>query len=317
MFVPFARRRRSWEAVASRETDETAFRSRRRFLAALGLGGLSAAVLARAGRAVAERALVREAHDMPVLRASRAERYADAGRPLSPSSEVVRYANFFEFGGDKRHVPARSFDFVLDPFAVAIDGLVERPGMWTLERIEALGLEERVYRHRCVEAWAMTVPWTGVPLARVLEAAGVHADARYVRFVSFDPQESGVRAPGPFPFPYYEALHIEEAAHELAFLATGLYGHRLTPQNGAPLRLVVPWKYGFKSAKSLVRLHVSAERPGSFWNDVAPSEYSWLANVDPRVPHPRWSQEQERLLGSGALVPTLPFNGYDVGGVYA
>ena len=313
----FARRRQAWELAGNPITDHDAYLTRRRFLAALGMGGLAGAVLARGGRAFLERRLVREVHDMPPLAAARSAGFRDAGRALSDPREVVRYANFFEFGGDKRSVPARTFDFRLDPFAVEIAGLVERPGTWSLERIEALGLEERVYRHRCVEAWAMTVPWTGVPLARLLEAAGVRAGARFVRFESFAPQASGVRAPQPFPFPYFEALRLEEAAHPLAFLATGLYGHRLPPQNGAPLRLVVPWKYGFKSAKSLVRIVVMKERPGCFWNEVAPAEYGWSANVDPSVPHPRWSQATERLIGSGALVPTRPFNGYDLGGLYA
>ena len=282
----------------------------------MGFGGLAATTLAVGGRRFWERRRIREATDMDPLRASLNPLYREGGRPLTPAYEAARFVNFYEFGGDKRSVPGRTFDFLLDPYAVEIGGLVERPGAWSLERLEALGLEERIYRHRCVEAWAMTVPWTGVPLRSLLQAAGVLPQAKFVSFQSFEPLGSGVHAPEGFPFPYYECLSIEEAAHDLAFLATGLFGHRLTPQNGAPMRLVVPWKYGFKSAKSLVRIDFHAERQPSFWNAVSPAEYSWSANVDPSTPHPRWSQETERLLGSGDQVPTLPFNGYDVGSLY-
>lgn len=159
----------------------------------------------------------------------------------------------------------------------------------------------------------MTLPWTGVPLARLLEAVEPLPAARFVAFQSVDARRWGLAPPEGFPFPYHEALRLDEAAHPLTLLATGLYGHALTPQNGGPVRLVVPWKYGYKGAKSLVRLTLAAERPPSFWNVVAPHEYGWLANVDPTRPHPRWSQASERLVATGELVPTRPLNGYDVG----
>jgi len=281
------------------------------------MGGLAASWLSVGGRRLVEDGLVRDPRDMQPLSARRNPDFADAGRELTGAREATRYTNFFEFDTDKRAVPFAARGFVLDPYALVIDGLVERPGRFDLERVEALGIEERVYRHRCVEAWAMTVPWTGVPLARLLEVTGVLSGARFVALESFDPRAVAVAAPGGFPFPYREALRLDEAVHPLALLATGLYGRRLTPQNGAPLRLVVPWKYGYKSAKSLVRITLTAERPASFWNEVAPAEYGWLGNVDPRVPHPRWSQATERLLGSGDEVATLPMNGYDLGGLYA
>lgn len=315
--MPFARRKRSWESVGGRPTDESAFVERRRFLAALGLGGLAASVTALGSRRWLEARLVHDVEDMPALDAPRSARWSDGGRALTPAREATRFPNFFEFGADKRAVPSRARDFVLDPWSLVVDGLVERPERWSLERVEALGLEERVYRHRCVEAWAMTVPWIGLPLAALLAAAAPLPSARYVALESFDPEAAGVSTPGGYPFPYREALRLDEAAHPLALLAVGLYGRRLTPQNGAPLRLVLPWKYGYKSAKSIVRLTLTEHEPSSFWHDVSPAEYGWLANVDPAVPHPRWSQSHERLLGSDERVPTRPFNGYDMGSLYA
>ena len=314
----FFRRRRAWEPASDAITDEAAVQGRRHFLRSVGLGTLTAGGLTFGGRRLVERALLVDAADMPPLGASPNGSFT-GDRALTPVRHVTGYNNFWEFGCDKRWVAFRARRFRLDPYALRVDGLVDQPGDWDLERLEALGLEERVYRHRCVEAWAMTVPWTGVPLARLLTAVGVQAQARFVAFQSFDDpsQAPGLGENDEYSWPYTEALRLDEASHELAFLATGLFGHRLPPQNGAPARLVVPWKYGFKSAKSLVRISVTRERPPSFWNEHVPAEYSWLANVDPAVPHPRWSQATERLLGSGEVVPTLPFNGYHLGSLYA
>jgi sulfoxide reductase catalytic subunit YedY len=185
--------------------------------------------------------------------------------------------------------------------------------------VRAFPLEERLYRHRCVEAWAMAVPWTGFPLAALLKQAEPQPGARYVRFESFDrPAETSRQSGRSDPWPYTEGLTLAEATNELAFIATGMYGHALLKQHGAPVRLVVPWKYGFKSAKSIVRIELTAEKPATFWNTVSPHEYGFEANVDPAVPHPRWSQAAERMLGTREVRETQRFNGYGewVGNLY-
>jgi sulfoxide reductase catalytic subunit YedY len=189
---------------------------------------------------------------------------------------------------------------------------VAKPRTYDLDDlVRAFPLEERIYRHRCVEAWAMVVPWTGFPLASLLRKAEPLPEAKYVRFVSFYRPREASRQSGPsMPWPYNEGLTLAEATNELTFLATGMYGHPLLKQHGAPVRLVVPWKYGFKSAKSIVRIELTARQPATFWNTLMPQEYDFEANVNPAVPHPRWSQEQERLLGTGETRTTLLYNGY-------
>lgn len=293
-------------------TDEAVYLSRRRFLRAMGLGGLTAGGLALGGRGLLEHVRAQDAPPPePLLEAPRSPAFSDAGRPLTPEPLPARYNNFYEFTTDKERVWQLARGFRLDPYSLEVDGLVERPGALPLETIEGLGLEERVCRFRCVEAWAMTVPWIGVPLRRLLEHVGVKAGARYVQFTSFlDPRQAPGQKDRSYQWPYYEALRLDEAMHDLTLVATGIYGRRLPPQCGAPLRLVVPWKYGYKGAKSVVRLSLTSARPRTFWNDLYPHEYSWESNVDPAVPHPRWSQATERLLGSGDRVPTQPFNGY-------
>lgn len=311
-------RKRWW--AAQRVTDEAAWGNRRRFLAALGLGGLSAAGLGLGGRALVEPLFAGEPPPpLPPLPAPRNPKFADPGRAITPEELPTRYNNFYEFSLHKERVWQVARDFQLDPYALHIDGLVEKPGAIGLEQIEALGLEERVYRFRCVEAWAAVVPWTGVPLRALLEKVGVKPEAKYVAFTSFlDPRQAPGQRDPQWKWPYYEALRLDEARHELTLVATGVYGKRLPPQSGAPLRVVVPWKYGFKGPKSVVKLTLTADRPPTFWNDAYPLEYGWESNVDPAVPHPRWSQARERLLGSGDEVETLPFNGYGqlVSGLY-
>jgi len=307
------RRRKPWELPESAVTDERVFWSRRRFVKALGLGGLSAAGLAVGGRSLLERTFAEEPlPPMDPLEAAANPAWDDAGRELTESRLALRYNNFYEFTTDKERVWRVARDFSLDPYALEVGGLVERPGTLDLEQLEALGLEERVYRFRCVEAWAMTVPWIGVPLGALLEHVGVAPEARYVAFRSFlDPKQAPGQRPGSgYTWPYYEALRLDEAMNELTLVVTGVYGRRLPPQSGAPLRIVTPWKYGFKSPKSVVAMELTRERPPTFWNDAVPDEYSWLSNVEPDVPHPRWSQATERLLGSGDRVPTRLYNGY-------
>ena len=232
-------------------------------------------------------------------------------RAITDPAVAARYNNFYEFTSSKdvwRHVA----DFRVDPWSVEVAGLVARPRVYSLEDLLRLPQEERVYRHRCVEAWSMVVPWRGFPLARLLTAAEPLHAARYVRFVSFhDPRIQDVVRARPWdPWPYVEGLRLDEAMHDLTFVATGIYGRALAKQHGAPVRIVVPWKYGYKSPKSVVRIELVAERPRTFWETLGPVEYPFESNVDPSTPHPRWSQATERLIGTWDVRRTLAFNGY-------
>ena len=242
-------------------------------------------------------------------------------RELTPEEEVTTYNNFYEFSEQKDQVSKLVDKFETRPWELEITGLVNKPQKLTIdELVRKLPLEERLYRSRCVEAWAMTVPWTGIPLAKVLELAEPMSSAKYVRFLSF---YRPAQAPNQmkatwYNWPYYEGLRIEEATNELTMAVTGLYGKELPKQNGAPLRIIVPWKYGYKSAKSIAKIELVEEQPKTFWNDLAPKEYDFLSNVNPEIPHPRWSQATERLIGSGERVDTTLYNGYGeyVAGLY-
>jgi sulfoxide reductase catalytic subunit YedY len=238
-------------------------------------------------------------------------RFSDAGRPMTVETAAARYTNFYEFSSTK--AVWRSIDsFSSHPWQVRVTGLVAKPRTYDIDDlVRAFPLEERIYRHRCVEAWAMVVPWTGFPLAALLRKASPLAGAKYVRFVTFhEPQQSPRQKDRSQPWPYTEGLTLAEATNELTFLATGMYGHPLLKQHGAPVRLVVPWKYGYKSGKSIVRIEVTDRQPATFWNTLMPHEYDFQANVDPSVPHPRWSQAGERMLGSNERRPTVLYNGY-------
>jgi len=233
-------------------------------------------------------------------------------RELTPKDEVFTYNNFYEFSLDKlphRYVgPFQPF-----PWKIEVTGLCAKPKTWDIdELLKAFPLEERVYRFRCVEAWAMTVPWTGFPLKLLLEKCEPDSRARFVRFVSFlrPEQAVGQREFKDYSWPYYEGVHMEEAMHPLAFVATGLYGKQLPKQSGAPLRIVFPWKYGYKGPKSIVRIELTDKQPPTFWNDAVSGEYGYFSNVNPGKPHPRWSQSTERLLVTGERVPTRLYNGY-------
>jgi sulfoxide reductase catalytic subunit YedY len=246
-------------------------------------------------------------------------KFSDADRAVSPETAVARYCNFYEFSSTKqvwRYVEP----FQPIPWQLEVAGLVAKRKTYDVDDlVGAFPLEERIYRHRCVEAWAMVVPWTGFPLADLLRAAEPLPAARFVRFAGFDrPEEAGRQTHRTQPWPYTEGLTLEEATNELTFLATGMYGHPLLKQHGAPIRLVVPWKYGYKSAKSIVRIELTEKQPATFWNTLVPSEYDFQANVNPQVPHPRWSQAHETMLGSGERIPTRVYNGYGewVAGLY-
>lgn len=241
--------------------------------------------------------------------------YRDAGRPLTPEAIAGRYNNFYEFTQQKDQVWQLVENMKTRPWSVEVGGLVQRPKTYDIDDIlTRFAMEDRVYRFRCVEAWAMTVPWTGFPLLHLIQEVAPLSSATHVRFVSLLDRQAcpGQRSDhwDPAGWPYCEGLTMAEATHPLTLLATGIYGHQLPRQHGAPIRLIAPWKYGFKSIKSLVRIEFVNDRPGTFWNDFAPHEYSFHANVDPKVPHPRWSQATERLIEDGRRVPTLPYNGY-------
>jgi sulfoxide reductase catalytic subunit YedY len=197
------------------------------------------------------------------------------------------------------------------PWSISLEGMLKQPRTIAIDDLlKQVQLEERVYRHRCVEAWAMTVPWTGFPLSQLLSIAEPLGSAKYVVFeTAQDPKMPGLSSPF-YPWPYIEGLAIDEAANELAFMSTGMYGKALPPQDGGPIRLTVPWKYGFKSGKAVVKISFTDKRPLNFWQAIQPAEYGFWANVNPDVAHPRWSQARERLLGSNEMVPTQIYNGY-------
>ena len=247
-----------------------------------------------------------------------------AGLTLNSYDDITSYNNFYEFGTNKTDPKRFAQGLTIDPWSVVIDGLVDRPGTYGLEDIVAgVTLEERIYRLRCVEAWSMVVPWIGFELNVLLNRVGVQSGARYVAFETLvRPEEMpGVRRPS-LEWPYREGLRLDEAMHPLTILATGLYGEEMPRQNGAPIRLVVPWKYGFKSIKSIVRISLTADQPLATWNMAQPQEYGFYSNVNPEVDHPRWSQATERVVGGGLFAPrveTLMFNGYadEVAGLYA
>jgi sulfoxide reductase catalytic subunit YedY len=241
----------------------------------------------------------------------------ELGHPLTAWESVIGYNNYYEFTLSKGAVARMSADLVTDPWSVVVDGLVANPRTYTLQDLRAIPQEERIYRMRCVEAWSMVIPWIGFPLSTILDEVQPTAAARYVQFESLADSEQmpGVRKGDP-QWPYIEGLRLDEARHPLTILATGLYGKMLLPQNGAPVRLVVPWKYGFKSAKSIVRITLTADMPQTYWVKGNPREYGFYANVNPEVSHPRWSQATEREIGGVGQRATMVFNGYDVGELY-
>ena len=298
------RRRRRWELPESAATPESVFLDRRALLAA-GLGTIAATALPAQAAPASYPAKRNETYKLD--RALTDERYSGD------------YNNYYEFTTSKS-VTGLSKAFKTTPWTIAVDGLVEKPFEIGFEDLEAkFPLEERLYRHRCVEAWSMAVPWTGFPLAALVALAKPTSDAKYVRMQTFlDKRQAPGQRSIVYPWPYTEGLTMAEAGHDLAFLVTGVYGRPLPNQFGAPLRLAVPWKYGFKSVKAINKITFTAERPKTFWEGLQDAEYGFWANVNPEVPHPRWSQATERVLGTDERVPTRLFNGYgeEVAGLY-
>ncbi|MFD1326509.1 protein-methionine-sulfoxide reductase catalytic subunit MsrP [Mycoplana ramosa] len=249
------------------------------------------------------------------------------GEALTPEKDVTNYNNFYEFGLGKGDPAANSGDFQPTPWTVSVGGMVAKPKEFGLEDLLKFPLEERIYRMRCVEAWSMVIPWVGFPLASLLDKVEPLGSAKYVAFETVVRPEQMPGQSGyfqPLPWPYVEGLRLDEARHPLTILAVGLYGKTLLNQNGAPIRLVVPWKYGFKGIKSIVKITLTDKQPPSTWNIAAPNEYGFYANVNPAVDHPRWSQATENRIGEGGFFggsrrDTLPFNGYadEVASLYA
>ena len=242
----------------------------------------------------------------------------EAQERLKPTAyeAITSYNNFYEFGPSKSDPARYAHTLTTRPWHVTIDGLVEKPGVWPLEKVlDGMTIEERIYRFRCVEGWSMVVPWNGFMLRDLLKRVGVRREAKYVAFETLKrPSEMPGQKTPLLDWPYREGLRLDEAMHPLTLLATGLYGKPMPNQNGAPLRLVVPWKYGFKSIKSIVRITLTDKQPPTTWSGLQPHEYGFYANVNPKVSHPRWSQATERPLGGGLFarrVPTLMFNGYE------
>ncbi len=294
-------------------TPRPVYEGRRRLLQA-GLGAGLAALLPGAGKAAAPPG--------PLAGAERGPFGTD--EKLTPRELVTGYNNFYEFGTDKADPAANAHTLRPRPWQVRIDGAVAQPLTLDVDDlVQPRRLQERVYRLRCVEGWSMVIPWIGLPLADLLRRVEPLGSAKFVEFTTLhDPDRMPGQRRDVLPWPYVEGLRLDEAMHPLAFLAVGLYGDVLPNQNGAPLRLVVPWKYGFKSVKSIVHIRFTEQQPATSWNIVAPREYGFYANVNPQVDHPRWSQARERRLGEGLFSPrrpTLPFNGYaeQVAGLYA
>ena len=298
---------------ASEITPEALYTSRRRFIKdavkiAASTFFLSACQTSAANTAAST---AQATNELPLPSAGSAS--DELGSKLTSYQDIIEYTNYYEFSTDKSAPTRLSENFKTSPWTVEVGGLVKQPRTFDLDDIRSLfNQEERIYRMRCVEAWSMVIPWIGFPLSKLLEMVEPTSDAKYVRFETiYDPvQMPGQKSPY-FPFPYVEGLRLDEAMHDLTLLATGLYGRDLAPQNGAPIRLVVPWKYGFKSIKSIVKIDLVDEMPTSLWMATGPTEYGFYANVNPNVSHPRWSQASERRIGESGRIDTMLFNGYE------
>ncbi|MGF1703160.1 protein-methionine-sulfoxide reductase catalytic subunit MsrP [Photobacterium makurazakiensis] len=320
-----------WSLSENDATPEGVYQKRRDILKKLGitLVGMPLASQANAGLFDAFTSKDKKVIDNRTALSTSPSPYSNKQLALTPESKILQYNNFYEFGTDKSDPAERAQNFKTNPWNIEIDGMVRRPLTLGYEDIfNKFTLEERIYRLRCVEAWSMNVPWVGFSLADLIKLASPTSNAKYVAFETlYDPKQmpgqASRRLGGGIDYPYVEGLRLDEAMHPLTLMSVGLYGKTLAPQNGAPLRLVVPWKYGFKSIKSIVKITLTDKMPPTTWNILAPNEYGFYANVNPTVDHPRWSQGSERFIGEGSLFssrrqPTQMFNGYerDVASLY-
>jgi methionine sulfoxide reductase catalytic subunit len=311
---------------SSEITPEDVYKNRRQFMKGVGALALGAVAMAACGAPPAPVAgpAVPTAGEAPQGTAAPVEDgplVDELGDPANTFEQITNYNNFYEFTTDKQRVAQLAKDYPTSPWTIEVGGLVGKPRTFGIEDIlSGFDQEERIYRMRCVEGWSMVIPWLGFPLRKLLAQVEPAADAKYVRFETvLDPENMPGQRTSWYEWPYVEGLRLDEAMHDLTILSTGLYGQTLLPQSGAPLRLVVPWKYGFKSIKSIVRIDLVADQPSSLWMIAAPNEYGFYANVNPDVSHPRWSQRTERRIGESGRRETLMFNGYEeeVAGLYA
>jgi sulfoxide reductase catalytic subunit YedY len=300
---------------SSEITSYSQYLSRRDFLRTAGIvtGSALLAACSPGASAATEPAADAAMPDLPA-------KQDELGDPANSFQDITHYNNYYEFSTDKEAVNPYSQDFKTEPWTVEVSGLVNNPKTYGMEDLLKFPQEERVYRLRCVEAWSMVIPWTGFTLASLLKEVEPTSNAKFVRFETvYRPGEMPGQKSPFYPWPYQEGLRLDEAMHDLTILATGLYGMPMPNPNGAPIRLVVPWKYGFKSIKSIVKIEVVAEQPSTLWNSIGSNEYGFYSNVNPERPHPRWSQATERRIGEFARRPTLMFNGYaeQVAALYA
>ena len=315
---------KAWQRPEKEITPENVFNNRRHFLKLMGF--LTAGI---AGSLVAPPAFARgmeakltqwimagnpQGGDLPQIAGLKRNPDYTYRRAVTKENAALKYNNFYEFTAEKELVWRTIDAFKPRPWKIEIGGLVEKPGVYAIDDFlkRFNNVQERVYRHRCVETWAMVVPWNGYPLSDLIKKVQPKNKAKYIKFTSFD---DPAVAPGQkrfrdLPWPYTEALTMAEAMNELSFVATGIYGHSLPNQHGAPMRLVTPWKYGFKSIKSIVKIEFTETQPATFWNTLIPKEYGFEANVNPDVPHPRWSQRREKMIGTGDVFATVKYNGY-------
>lgn len=295
---------RGWEIPEREATPEDSYSSRRTLLRTVGLAGVVGSLT---------ESLSGAPENSSPYPAKRNSKYT-LDRPLTAERVATGYNNFYEFTLDKQRVRLMVDKFKTDPWKVKVKGQIHNPKTYDIDDlVRRFPLEERLYRFRCVEAWAMAVPWTGFPMSALIREADPKPEARYIRMVTaYRPREMpGIVSQPHYDWPYVEAFTIEEAMNELALFGTGLYGKPLPKQNGAPIRAVIPWKYGLKNIKSIVEIEFTRKRPPTLWNKAAPTEYGWYSNVNPKKPHPRWSQAQERIVPTGEIRPTLMYNGYE------
>lgn len=316
----FIRIPKKWEISENLITSETNYQNRRRFLKTLIGAGIGASLIPLMGcEESVDKITLKDSLNLPKFQSLKTNpKFAELNRPLTKRELAGSYNNFYEFGGTK-NIWLKAQNLPLENWKIEVTGLVKNPQTYDLDDLKnKFPIEERNYRFRCVEAWSMALPWVGFQMNKLLEKVEPKSEAKFVRFTSYYNQEittgPGIHF-GGLPWPYTEGLTIEEMANELAFFAIGIYGQELPKQHGAPLRMVIPWKYGFKGAKSIVKIEFLAQQPATYWNTINAREYDFQANVNPNIPHPRWSQATEKFIGIGPdfsweLKETLPYNGY-------
>lgn len=313
--------RPGWHLPEKLVTPETVFLNRRHFLRQMGFTGAGLLTAGLVGCSRTDSQAASSDKKVPSIvpvagknlyPATRNPEF-NPGWTLTAENTAANYNNFYEFSTNKQRVAKLVDKFVISPWPIEIGGLAEKPMNVDAQELAAMfRLEERVYRFRCVEAWSMVVPWTGFPLSKLVEKLSPKPGAKFIKFTTFNrpDQAPGMARLADYPWPYTEGLRMDEAMNPLTMVVTGIYGKPLPKQHGAPLRIIVPWKYGYKSIKSVVKIELVDKQPATLWETLAPSEYPFESNVDPKVPHPRWSQAMERVIDTGDFIPTQQYNGY-------